>query len=365
MNIAKKISELLTTSPLSKGLRSPHFPNIYGNCGNFELILNTGFTKHSLDLKRMSYMTKIYGQAIENFDNLQPLSIIQNDVLTLFPNLPSCGGKGEIKTAAKHTIVLGSRTDEQLFKNLHIGSGNTYHDYIVFLRYGANVHLAAKLTTEIDTYIAKMIPDKFKVEGSLNIEFLVEDITAAAEVRTRPDLSADIQMNWFYEMPGIDGEPPVKIYLITDAANNKTPITFDSKFTESPSHLSDPDVISQQLSQFIHSRENLFAESLRNLERFSPKARMDIVTLFTGTFMQHYIMVPANFTVNATTHSIFAEEAKKLAKEAFTPVLEVEGIATTSDEFKAFFDAMDKHIDTHFGSGAFIFKSDMEHPNLP
>ncbi|MBL0057001.1 MAG: hypothetical protein IPP31_12630 [Chitinophagaceae bacterium] len=87
--------------------------------------------------------------------------------------------------------------------------------------------------------------------------------------------------------------------------------------------------------------------------------------MFIPQFMQHYILVPANFPVGAANFSLFAKNAKEVARSVFGITLQSNSMPEGSEAYATFFKQMDKHIDAHFGGGKFIFNSQMEHPNLP
>ncbi|MBL0057002.1 MAG: hypothetical protein IPP31_12635 [Chitinophagaceae bacterium] len=178
MSFKSKLEKLLSSCVSVKAIGSPYYPLVKEGYLDFELFMNKGFKHHGLDLKRLSYLEKIHLQAFTDFDNIQPLSILQKNVQDLFPHLPSQGGRGKHISSAGHTILLSNHTDLMLHKNLHIGSGRTQHEYITFLRYGANVHLAAGAFSDIDSLISVMLPPGIKLDGKLELLFEVEDILA-------------------------------------------------------------------------------------------------------------------------------------------------------------------------------------------
>jgi hypothetical protein len=364
MSIKAKLEKILARTPTLKIVLSPHCIEVLEGYSRFEHVIGEGYIKLGLDPARKSWLEKIYLQAITGYDNLQPLQVVQRDVLELLPLLDLNKKVNIIRSGAGHDLVFDERSVLMLYKNLHIGSGNTRHEFEVFLRYGANVHLTASLVNDADTMIDNILPAGFTLEKKLKIEFALEDIGAKGEVSSIPDLAMYADIDWMKQLPDPDTGEMKKVYLFADASKSRTPITFDSKFVENVSTLRDSKVIKQQLSQFIHNRGLLFLDAFDNLSHLPEMDRMKMVTDHIPQLMQHYVMLPANFNMQDVDISLFVTNAKELSRSSFTPQLEAIGLKTDDEAFQLFMTAMDSHIDNHFGGGKFLFMSDMEHPKL-
>lgn len=362
MSLITKITKLLSTGSSLKAIHSPHFDSVMMGNSAFEAMIDAGFVKYGLDRKRLSYIEKIHVQAYTNFDNLQPLSILQRDVADIVPILNLPGGR--LSHSLGYTITFPDRSGEMIYKNLHIGSGRTINDYIVFLRYAANVHLASLALKRIDSIINDMIPATYAIDRKIPMEFRLEDILAKGEVNTIPDLTISMEIAWFIKKTDPATGDEITIYLFANSSLSRTSVTFDSKFVESAASLSDSEVIRQQLTQFIHDRGLLFLDAFDNLEALPELERVQVISQFIPQLMQHYVMVPANFAIHETNCALFATEAKSLVRLLFPSSLESHGIMEGSEAYELFFTKMEEHIDNHFASGKFVFKSEMEHPNL-
>ena len=152
--------------------------------------------------------------------------------------------------------------------------------------------------------------------------------------------------------------------LFVDGIDN-VPITFDSKFVDSPHSLLDNSLINQQLKQFIGGRTEVMQQIFDRLQSshfdLSPYEITEVIGDSFDQIFQHFVIIPNGYVVPSGVGEKFASEAKPLLRRTLTSNLEVNGVADTK-AIEGFFIKLDTFVDEHFLTNNFLRNSEISHP---
>jgi hypothetical protein len=328
-------------------------------------IVNRGFDRHGLDKERFTLLVTILQRhadrpGISVADKAALASIIFGDILKynsrLFAGqrLPVNDLRTLVKSGSAPNqvgdfdIYVTPFFDEHFWKNLSIGLAR---DSRIFLRaYAANNHLMMNILDNPADFIQDLLPRLSNLDLAQNLE-LTLGLENLSFMSTKIDDSSIFARVPKLQWNTIDGR---KIDLLDDFIFR---VSYDSKVYINPNRIIDAHVLQQQMDLLFGDRiRDNIVPLLRKLDdpalALSDIDKIDIIEHYVPAIFLHYIYMPKDVAVSATTHIKYAEAIQDLTKYRLEPMIPDDLQGTLRLHW--FMDALSHHVSTHFSSGRYI-----------
>lgn len=365
MSVFSNMASAFRDNPvLMRHLADPNNMATFFRLVRFELTLTQALkfplTGSDLPVERIVFLKKIFEEILTDGKNWEIGVKLLDDWDTLKPVLRSMGGRGSLSTG-RFELTIDEASEYEILKNFTIGLGKTQHRMLPFLRQAHNVHTFSLVTRNIDSFsssVVKFVPERTRISVVVKVEDNLRD-----EVGSITDVTAYINDVYLKYGTSMD-EGGNLVDLFVDGID-KVPITFDSKFVDSPHSLLDNSLINQQLKQFIGGRTEVMQQIFDRLQSshfdLSPYEITEVIGDSFDQIFQHFVIIPNGYVVPSGVGEKFASEAKPLLRRTLTSNLEVNGVADTK-AIEGFFIKLDTFVDEHFLTNNFLRNSEISHP---